>query len=229
MELVRQDEHLETNNGVTEQILGWMSTEVGRIARKGSPTSHAAMDVFVLLNWTCGIYTTCLKASSDFTSTRSWLVTVGLMAILMDLLTSPTSHVKPNLRKTAVVRCRSALRSVCGQPSFSSPLQTDKNCQNPAQLSTVMNTLLNQAKASSSPLSVVPLLGLSVDVAARLKIPSHQRYKEMPSEVKVRLRMMPCLASPQSFGRIVSSVYTLHPCSCQRVLYLLMSRYELVW
>jgi hypothetical protein len=117
MELIRQDELLETKNGVTEQILGWMTTEVGRIARKGSPTSHAAMDVFVLLNWACGIYSTCLKASSDFTTTRSWAVTVGLIAILLDLLLSPVLNVKPNLRKTAVVRCRGALRSVCNDGS----------------------------------------------------------------------------------------------------------------
>jgi hypothetical protein len=115
MELVRQDESSEMRNGVTEQILGWMTTEVGRIARKGSPASHAAMDIFVLLNWACGIYSTCLKASSDFINTRSWTVTVGLIAILLDLLLNPVSHVKPNLRKTSVVRCRSALRSV-GSP-----------------------------------------------------------------------------------------------------------------
>jgi hypothetical protein len=92
-----------------------------------------------------------------------------------------------------------------------------------------MNTLLNQAKASSSPLSVVLLLGLSVDVAARLKIPSHQRYQEMPSEVKVCLRTISCLASPESFTRIVSSAYILHPYSCPRALSLLMSPYESVW
>jgi hypothetical protein len=59
-----------------------------------------------------------------------------------------------------------------------------------------METLLGQAKTSSSPLSVVPLLGLSVDVAARLKIPAHQRYRDIPVDVKA------CASMPRHRARI---------------------------
>jgi hypothetical protein len=118
MELIRQDEGLETKEGVTEQIVGWMTVEVGRIVRKGSPGSYAATDIFVLLNWACGIYSVCSKTSSDFTSTRSWPAVIGIISSLLELLLSPTSHVKPAVRKNAVTRVRRTLRSVC---QFHSP------------------------------------------------------------------------------------------------------------
>jgi hypothetical protein len=184
MELIRQDELLDTKNGVTEQILGWMTIEVGRIARKGSSASHAAMDIYVLLNWACGLYSTCLKASADFSSTPSWPITVGLIAILLDLLLSPASHVKPTLRKSALTRARRAMRSVCNFPLCIRSIYPD-NIQHPEKLAEVMKTLLVQAKSSSSPLSVIPLLGASIDVAARLRIPAHQAYKDVPADVKV--------------------------------------------
>lgn len=118
MELIRQDEQKETKSGVTEQVLGWLSVEVGGISRKGSPASQAATDVFVLFNWVCGLYTVCLKSSPDFDKSNSWPVVLNLVATLLDLLLSPTSHVKPNIRRSAVTRVRSALRPVSYLSSF---------------------------------------------------------------------------------------------------------------
>jgi len=36
MELVLQDERRENSFGVTEQIIGWLATEVGRYAQRNS-------------------------------------------------------------------------------------------------------------------------------------------------------------------------------------------------
>lgn len=182
IELVRQDELRETKLGVTEQVLGWMANEVGRISRKGSPTAYASADTFVLLSWTCGIYTVCVESSSEFTDSRLWNVVVGSMAMLLDHLLSPASRTKPSLRKATLIRVRRALRSVSsrgltlrhGLTSF----------QSPGNLDTLISTLLSAAKANSAPLTLIPLLGTAVDVKTRLKNVKDESLKELSPDAK---------------------------------------------
>ncbi|KAH9856756.1 ARM repeat-containing protein [Lenzites betulinus] len=144
-----QGEPNESKFGVSEQVLGWMSQEVGRIAKRSS--SHAAADLFVLLSWCCGLYAACLDSNPDFTSSRSWTALLGIMAALVEMLLDPAARSKKSLQKSTLVHTRRALR------------------HRPDILPTVMKTLLGLAKTMPSPLTVVPLLGISVDVTLRLK------------------------------------------------------------
>ncbi|KAI0757516.1 ARM repeat-containing protein [Daedaleopsis nitida] len=170
--LVRRDEQRgtpqgepdETKLGVAEQVLGWMSQEVGRIQKKSS--SHAAADMFVLLSWCCGLYVACLDCSPDFTISRSWTVLIGVMASLMNMLLDPSTHAKKSLHKSALVRSRRALR------------------HSPETLPVVMKTLLRLATTLSSPLVVVPLLGISVDVILHLKNVKDDQLKQISPEIK---------------------------------------------
>ncbi|KAG6884724.1 hypothetical protein C0993_008705 [Termitomyces sp. T159_Od127] len=119
MELIRRDELRglpdgtpnEVKMGITEQILGWLSNEVARLVKRGSPSSYASSDLFVLLSWSCGIYTTCVKTSSEFPSTNVWRVLVGSMATLLDMINA-SAKAKQSLMHGALVRVRRALRSI---------------------------------------------------------------------------------------------------------------------
>ena len=135
-ELVRRDELRgspegepdESKLGVTEQILGWFTNEVGRISKRprlvrvvhndesgvGSflSSAFASTDLFILLSWSCGLYTACLKCNPDFITTGSWNALVGVMTSLVDLLLDESIYTKKSIQKSALVRSRRALRSV---------------------------------------------------------------------------------------------------------------------
>jgi hypothetical protein len=112
MALITADESLPLKQGVTEQILGWLTTEVSRIGSGGTvQASRATTDLFVLLSWACGIYGTCLKVSDGWADTRSFNVTLGLVAILLDFVVSGT-RVRPVLQRSAITKARRTLRSV---------------------------------------------------------------------------------------------------------------------
>ncbi|KAG6810659.1 hypothetical protein H0H92_010871 [Tricholoma furcatifolium] len=173
MELIRRDELRglpegtpdEVKLGVTEQILGWLSNEVARLIKRGSPSSYASSDIFVPLSWSCGIYSVCMKASPEFPSTNVWRVLVGSMATLLDMLNAST-QAKPSLIKGALVRVRRALRSAG------------------AKIPTVVTTLLAIAKTSQSPLRMMSLLGVCVDVLVRLKNVDTDISSRLPQELK---------------------------------------------
>jgi len=75
-------------------------------------SSYAPSDLFVLLSWSCGIYTVCLKTNPDIPPTQVWRVLVGILATLFDLINGSVKA-KPSLKNGALVRVRRALRSVC--------------------------------------------------------------------------------------------------------------------
>ncbi|KAI0366693.1 ARM repeat-containing protein [Pilatotrama ljubarskyi] len=159
-----QGEPDESKFGVTEQVLGWMSQEVGRIAKRSS--SHAAADMFVLLSWCCGLYVACLDSNPDFPKTRSWQALLGIMATLVDMLIDPATRAKKPLQKSALVRTRRALR------------------HRPEALPLVMKSLLALAKTMPSPQLVVPLLGISIEVTLRLKDVKDVKLKEIDPSLK---------------------------------------------
>jgi hypothetical protein len=131
MELVRRDERRGTPNGppdetrlgVAEQVLGWLSNEVGRFAKGGIAkyaftsfksasthhfrplSSYAPSDIYVLLSWACGLYTVCVKHNPDFITSNSWRVLVGSMALLLDMLMEST-QAKPSLKHGGLVLTR---------------------------------------------------------------------------------------------------------------------------
>ena len=74
-------------------------------------SSHAPADIFVLLSWTCGLYTACVRSDPDFVESTSWRVVIGSMAMLLDMLLV-SSNAKPSLKHGGLVRTRRALRSV---------------------------------------------------------------------------------------------------------------------
>ncbi|KZT22524.1 ARM repeat-containing protein [Neolentinus lepideus HHB14362 ss-1] len=159
MEIVRRDELRgtpqgnpdESKLGVTEQILGWLANEVGGIHKRGATGSLAASNMYVLLSWSCGLYSVCLESNPNFVSSQSWEVLVRVIALLTDLVRHPGTRSKHALQKSALVRTRRALRS------------------HPERLPALMETLIRQAKAHSSPMTPIPLLGISIDVTLRLK------------------------------------------------------------
>ncbi|OCH93463.1 ARM repeat-containing protein [Obba rivulosa] len=162
IELVQRDEIRgmpegepnESRLGVLDQILGWLSQEVRRIAQR--PNSYASADMFVLLSWTCGLYISCVKTNPNFASTPSWESLLGVMATLVDLLLNESVRVKPSVQKSALVRTRRALRA------------------SPTNIPVVIRTLTSRSKANTASLSSIPLLGISVDVALRLKDSAYQ-------------------------------------------------------
>lgn len=173
----------ENKLGVTEQVLGWLSHEVGKLAKRGSSrcvsrshsmthsvyllrSSHASSDVFVLLSWSCGLYTACLRVNPDFTATHSWRALVGTTATLLDLILDSV-RTKPSMKRGAVVRTRRALRSA------------------PKKIPTLISTLLAHAKSSQAPLTMVSLIGTAVDVTARLKGVRDESEKHISSNLKV--------------------------------------------
>ncbi|KAI0262196.1 ARM repeat-containing protein [Gloeopeniophorella convolvens] len=166
-ELVERDEAREEKQGVAEQILGWIAHEVGRITKRSS--SHAPTSLFVLFSWCCSLYAVVTTRSSTFTSSPPWTSLVVSIASLMDLLLQPSTHAKPSVKKSVVIRARRALRSA------------------PAHLRTVMTTLLVQSKALSSPLTALPLLGTAVDVTTHLKNVKDASLTTIPDEIKAAI------------------------------------------
>ncbi|KAG5642517.1 hypothetical protein DXG03_002618 [Asterophora parasitica] len=172
MELIRRDELRgspdgpigEVKLGVAEQIIGWLSTEVARLAKRGSPSSYASSDLFVLLSWSCGIYTVCVNANPEISSTNVWRVLVGSMATLLDMLNA--SNAKSSLLQGALVRVRRALRSA-GE-----------------KLHTVISTLLAISKSSQSPFRMISLLGVAISVLIRLKSVDTPSSARLPEELK---------------------------------------------
>ncbi|KAI0060576.1 ARM repeat-containing protein [Artomyces pyxidatus] len=164
VELVRKDESREEKLGVTEQIIGWISNEVGRISKRAS--SHAATDIFILLSWCCGLYTVSLHTSPQFTSSRSWNLLVSSLASLLDLILDPTTRAKSSMQRSALVRTRRALRSA------------------PEHLRILIRTLLAQSKTSVPPLLAVPLIGVGLDVTVRLKNVKDSSLAVVSDEIK---------------------------------------------
>jgi hypothetical protein len=80
-------------------------------------SSYAPSDLFVLLSWSCGLYSICLKTNPDFPETQSWRVLVGILATLFDMILS-SIIAKASLKHGAFVRVRRAIRSVCGDFSY---------------------------------------------------------------------------------------------------------------
>ncbi|KAF9561868.1 ARM repeat-containing protein [Agrocybe pediades] len=179
MELVRRDELRGTEDGavdevrlgVAEQILGWLSNEVGRLAKRGHAEyvgnifSYAASDLFVLLNWSCGLYTICVKHNPHFSTSNAWRALIGSLALLLDMI-SESSKAKPSLKKGALVRTRRALRSAG------------------SKIPDVISTLLGLTKTSQTPTKFIPLLGVSISVLIRLKNVTEEPIQRLPVDLK---------------------------------------------
>ncbi|KAG1831619.1 armadillo-type protein [Suillus variegatus] len=171
MTLIEKDETADAGQklGVTEQVLGWLANEVSHIAKRGSPSTYAPADIFVLLSWACGLYATCLRSSPGFTSSPLWKVLVEIFATLLDMQLNRSTRTKPTMQKSAFVRTRRALRSV------------------PEELPTLMATLVAQAKSSQTPLIQISLLSSAVDVTLRLKNVKDKSLTQIPSAIKSAL------------------------------------------
>ncbi|KAF8434348.1 armadillo-type protein [Boletus edulis BED1] len=167
MRLVQKDESIRDASklGVLDNVLGWLANEATHIS-KPTPSSYAAADLFVLLNWSCGLYTTCLSANPDVVSSDAWRVLTGILATLLDLLLNPSIRSKPTMQKSALVRTRRALRSA------------------PQHLHLLMSTLVSHAKSSQTPLIYIPLLSTAVDVTIRLKNVKDDSLTQIPPSVK---------------------------------------------
>ncbi|KAJ3828802.1 translational activator GCN1 [Lentinula raphanica] len=176
MVLVKRDEVRGTENGpadeqkmgVTEQILGWISHEVSHFAKRGSSSSYAPSNLFVLLEWCSGLYTVCLEANPQFTESPAWKSLVGSIAILLDMICE-SDRAKPSLKNGALVRVRRALRSA-----------GDK-------IPSLISTLLAHIKNSQYPLQYVHLIGVAVSVLVRLKNVKEEPSQRLPLEMKSQI------------------------------------------
>jgi hypothetical protein len=201
MLLVHRDESIRDTPklGVLDNVLGWLAHEVAHLSRSAlrlslvprpltASSSYAAADLFVLLSWACGLYTTSLAASPDLASSDAWRVLTGVLATLLDLQLNPSTQSKPTMQKSALVRTRRALRSA------------------PKQLHLLISTLVSQAKSSQTPLVYIPLLSTAVDVMIRLKSIKDESLKQVP---KVRAhRPWAFLADLPQEG--IVNLYTTH-------------------
>ncbi|KAF9234000.1 armadillo-type protein [Melanogaster broomeanus] len=154
--------------GILEQVLGWLTHEVFSISKR-SPSlssSYAPADIFVLLNWTCGLYTTCLRSSANFVTSDSWRVLIGILSALLDMQLNRSTRTKPTMQKSALVRTRRALRSA------------------PETLPILMSALVTQAKSTQTPLAYISLLSTAVDVTIRLKNVKDESLRQIPQPVK---------------------------------------------
>ena len=118
--------------GVIDHVVAWLANEVGAMARHGSPrsivylllvrihadthsfccSSYAAVDIFVLLSWSCVLYQAGLAENLLLPATRSYHSLLESWAILFDLLLHTSSGSKGSLKKSAFVRTRRVFRSV---------------------------------------------------------------------------------------------------------------------
>jgi len=87
--------------------------------------------------------------------------------VLLDLLLNDSNRVKPSMQKGALVRTRRALRSA------------------PEKLPLLITTLLSQAKSSQTPLTLVPLIGVAIDVTIRLKNVKDESLTYLSVDAKV--------------------------------------------
>ena len=87
--------------------------------------------------------------------------------MLLDLLLNDSNRVKPSMQKGALVRTRRALRSA------------------PEKLPLLITTLLSQAKSSQTPLTLVPLIGVAIDVTIRLKNVKDESLTYLSVDAKV--------------------------------------------
>ncbi|KAK1228592.1 translational activator of GCN4 [Marasmius sp. AFHP31] len=173
MEMVRADELRGTEKGakdeqkmgVTEQILGWLSNEVSQLSNRGSSSSYAPSNLYVLLSWACGLYTVCLQSNPTFAEPQSWKSILSSIAILLDMLCS-SQQAKPSLKNGGLVVTRRALRSAG------------------SRIPDVISTLLSLSKAGQSPLRHIPLIGLSVSVLIRLKDIATPPVDRLPVDLK---------------------------------------------
>ncbi|KAJ3807969.1 armadillo-type protein [Lentinula aff. lateritia] len=176
MVLVKRDELRGTEDGpsdeqkmgVAEQVVGWISNEVSHFAKRGSSSSYAPSNLFVLLGWCSGLYTVCLESNPKFIESLSWKSLVGSMAILLDMVYD-SDRAKPSLKKGALVRVRRALRSA-----------GDK-------IPTLISTLLAHIKDSQIPLRFMQLIGVAVSVLVRLKNVKEEPVERLPSWLKSQI------------------------------------------
>ncbi|GJE94641.1 ARM repeat-containing protein [Phanerochaete sordida] len=175
VELVRRDELRGTPEGepddermgVAEQIVGWLSQEIDRMAKR--PNAYPPADMLVLLSWCTGIYSVCAEHNPHFASSVTWGPLLGSVATLLDLILDKANRAKPTVQKGALVRARRALRS------------------NPRNIPGVIRTLIARTKGHSNPLHVVSLLGVAIDVKLRLKNVKDEDMKKVDGELKTEI------------------------------------------
>ncbi|KAI5995298.1 armadillo-type protein [Pisolithus orientalis] len=164
MLLINKDESRDADCrlGIAEQTVDWLVHEVSSLAKPGIISFYAPADAFVLLSWACGLYIACSKSPPS----DSWRKLVGVIAVLVDFQLNPSTHSKPTMQNSALVRTRRALRSA------------------PDRLSMLMSALIAQAKSSQTPLVYIPLLGTAVDVTLRLKNVKDDSLKQITPAIK---------------------------------------------
>ena len=146
-------------------------------------SSYAPSDLFVLLSWSCGLYTVCLKHNAQFTSSDPWKVLVGSMATLLDMIAESTIA-KPALKKGALVRTRRALRSVWrNSASFYSGYSFFTQAGD--KILELISTLLSITKSTQTPLRMVSLLDVAISVLIRLKNVSDEPSHRLSQDFKV--------------------------------------------
>jgi len=175
VEIVRQDEVRDSKLGITEQVLGWVSSEVNRISKRARSviclttlrifcfvlltscghSSHAPNDIFVLLSWCSGLYIACLKSDRHFVSSPGWPMLVSSLADVTWSHIEPlhTSKVLHSKKRSSADSSRVTFSEFISHTGASGFLTIYWSHQE--QIRNLMNTLLTQAKSYPSPLTAM--------------------------------------------------------------------------
>ncbi|CAE7122272.1 unnamed protein product [Rhizoctonia solani] len=124
---------------ISHTLIAWVVKE--------SSKALAPSTQFVLLTWITAAFTACAK-SDTFSAAKTFKVVLNTMAILIDTV---AREGKPGAVRSAFVLVRRTLRN------------------NHALIPAVVDVLLEPAKSASTPLNYAVLIGISVDVALRIR------------------------------------------------------------
>ena len=142
---------------VVDNVLGWLANEVVHLSKlipRSSPSSRPL--IFQFLH--------CRRPPVSLLPRTLLRPTHGAPSSIQ---LNPSTHSKPTMEKSALVRTRRALRSA------------------PKHLHLLISTLVLQAKSSQTPLVYIPLLSTAFDVLIRLKNIKDESLKQILPSVKV--------------------------------------------
>lgn len=132
-------------------------------------STAAASNRFVLLTWCSTLYSVLLEIDTDLPKAPTWPLLLHLLATLLNAILDQGSHAKQTLRQGAVIHLRRAIRKVSRPISYKLTAVALSAILQSRAIPEVLETLLEISRKSPNPADYAALIGLTIDVAIRLK------------------------------------------------------------